>query len=141
MDVKPCKLLKLCDVLYVSRLAHLSLSHHDSFLSDLSNDNTLPADVSQLQYIAVDNPVSDLQFLHPILLEDGKTPESEPSNQQEDDGNQYGDEHEGGFIVFEHRLAEFLCSALKLLLVATERAINYTLIDKLHLRQYFIVTL
>jgi hypothetical protein len=119
MNVKPSKLLKLCDVLNVGRLAHLGLSHHDSFLSDLSNDNTLPADVSQLQYIAVDNPVSDLQFLHPILLEDGKTPESERSNQQEDDGNQYGDEHEGGFLVFDHRPAEFLCPALQLFLVAT----------------------
>jgi hypothetical protein len=140
MDVKPCKLLKLCDVLYVGRLAHLGLPHHDPFLADLPNDNTLPAYVSQLQNIAIDNPVGDLELLHPILLEDGKTPESEPSNQQEDDRYQNGDEHEGGFIVLEHQLAEFLCSTQQLLLVAAERAINYTLIDRLHLRQYFIVT-
>jgi hypothetical protein len=74
MDVKLCKLLKLCHVFNVGRLAYLCLSHHDPFLTDLSNDNALPADVSQLQYIAVDNPVCDLQLLHPILLEYGNTP-------------------------------------------------------------------
>ena len=74
MNVKLCKLLKLCHVLYVGRLAYLCLSHHDPFLTDLPNHNALPADVSQLQYIAVDYPVRDLQLLHPILLEYGNTP-------------------------------------------------------------------
>jgi hypothetical protein len=74
VDVKFCKLFKLSYVLYVCRLAYLCLSDHDPFLADLSNYYALPAYVSQLQDIAVDNSVCDLKLLHPILLDYSHTP-------------------------------------------------------------------
>ena len=140
MDVKLSKPLKLSHAFYVGRLAHLCLSYHDPFLTDLPNHNALPADVSQLQSIAVNNPVCDLELHPPILLEYGNTPQGETSNQQKNYGNHYGSEDQRGFIVIERRLAEFLRPALQFFLVATALAINYTLIDRLHLRQYFTVT-